>query len=180
MSEAFNVSSAWKSAANEYKHAMSMMADDSVHCIVEIGVDFGYSLFTFARDFPNAIVFGVDDFAHHHDAEDAKRISHSFLNEFKNARIIHLESAEALKEWREPTNYLDIDILHIDADHSYEGVKRDFELWSPCVRPGGLILFHDIISHKENVGKFFDELVGEKMRLDIRGAGLGAYIKNEE
>ena len=37
-----------------------------------------------------------------------------------------------------------IDFLFIDADHRYEGVKRDFELYSPLVRPGGLIAFHDI------------------------------------
>jgi len=34
-------------------------------------------------------------------------------------------------------------IVFIDADHSYEGVKNDFELWSPRVRPNGLVAFHD-------------------------------------
>lgn len=38
-----------------------------------------------------------------------------------------------------------IDVLFIDADHRYEGVKRDFELYSPLVREGGLIAFHDVI-----------------------------------
>jgi predicted O-methyltransferase YrrM len=33
--------------------------------------------------------------------------------------------------------------LLIDADHSYAGVKADFEAWSPLVVPGGLIVFHD-------------------------------------
>jgi cephalosporin hydroxylase len=37
-----------------------------------------------------------------------------------------------------------IDLLVIDGDHTYEGVRRDYELWSPLVRPGGLIAFHDI------------------------------------
>ncbi|HVA65665.1 MAG TPA: class I SAM-dependent methyltransferase [Elusimicrobiota bacterium] len=38
-----------------------------------------------------------------------------------------------------------IDFLFIDADHSYEGVKKDYGLYSPLVAPGGLIAFHDIV-----------------------------------
>ena len=37
-----------------------------------------------------------------------------------------------------------IDFLFIDGDHSYAGVKADFEMYGPLVRPGGLIAFHDI------------------------------------
>jgi cephalosporin hydroxylase len=37
-----------------------------------------------------------------------------------------------------------IDFLFIDADHTYEGVRRDFQLYSPLVAKGGLIGFHDI------------------------------------
>lgn len=38
-----------------------------------------------------------------------------------------------------------LDVLYIDGDHSYEGVKADFQLYSPLVRPGGIIVFHDIV-----------------------------------
>jgi len=37
-----------------------------------------------------------------------------------------------------------IDLLWIDADHSYAGVKQDVEMYAPLVRPGGLIALHDI------------------------------------
>jgi predicted O-methyltransferase YrrM len=37
-----------------------------------------------------------------------------------------------------------IDFLFIDADHTYEGVRRDFQLYSPLVAKGGLIALHDI------------------------------------
>jgi predicted O-methyltransferase YrrM len=38
-----------------------------------------------------------------------------------------------------------VDLLFIDGDHSYEGVRRDFDLYSPLVRKGGMIALHDIV-----------------------------------
>jgi predicted O-methyltransferase YrrM len=38
-----------------------------------------------------------------------------------------------------------LDLLFIDGDHSYAGVRADFEAYSSLVRPGGLIGFHDIV-----------------------------------
>lgn len=38
-----------------------------------------------------------------------------------------------------------LDFLFIDGDHSYEGVKADYDMYSPLVRSGGLIGFHDIV-----------------------------------
>jgi predicted O-methyltransferase YrrM len=37
-----------------------------------------------------------------------------------------------------------IDFLFLDGDHTYAGVTQDWEMYSPLVRPGGLIVFHDI------------------------------------
>ena len=36
-----------------------------------------------------------------------------------------------------------IDYLHIDADHSYEGVKKDFDLYSKLLNKNGIISIHD-------------------------------------
>jgi predicted O-methyltransferase YrrM len=38
-----------------------------------------------------------------------------------------------------------LDLLFIDGDHSYAGVRADFEAYSSLVRAGGLIGFHDIV-----------------------------------
>ncbi len=47
-----------------------------------------------------------------------------------------------------------VDVLFIDGDHTYEGVKKDFELYSSLVKVGGIIAFHDIYPGpaKDNVG----------------------------
>ena len=52
-----------------------------------------------------------------------------------------------------------IDLLHIDADHTFEGVKKDFELYSQIMNKGGLITIHD--TDKEYVENFV-ELEGHK------------------
>ncbi len=38
-----------------------------------------------------------------------------------------------------------IDFAFIDGDHTYEGVKADFNDYGPLVRAGGIIAFHDIL-----------------------------------
>jgi len=35
-------------------------------------------------------------------------------------------------------------MLFIDADHTYKGVKQDYEMYSPFVKKGGIIAFHDM------------------------------------
>lgn len=45
-----------------------------------------------------------------------------------------------------------LDFLFIDGDHSYEGVRLDYELFSPLVRSGGLIALHDIVPDAEARG----------------------------
>lgn len=36
-----------------------------------------------------------------------------------------------------------IDFLHIDADHSYEGVKKDFEMYTNLLSKKGIVSIHD-------------------------------------
>lgn len=83
-----------------------------------------------------------------------------------------------------------IDYLFIDGDHSYEGVKQDFEKYSPLVRDGGYVGFHDVINSEQNkktncdVYKFWQELKEGKNYLDIKECikqtdvfGVGYIVK---
>jgi predicted O-methyltransferase YrrM len=36
-----------------------------------------------------------------------------------------------------------VDFIFIDGDHSYEGLRDDWQAWSPLVRPGGIVALHD-------------------------------------
>ena len=75
----------------------------------------------------------------------------------------------------------------IDGDHTYEGVKQDYEMYRHLVKDGGWIAFHDVNDtehhRKRNVyvGKLWDELKGEKIEFNEKThwAGIG-IIKNEK
>jgi hypothetical protein len=38
--------------------------------------------------------------------------------------------------------------MFIDGDHSYEGIKTDWILWSPLVKTGGIVALHDSHSYE--------------------------------
>jgi predicted O-methyltransferase YrrM len=55
-----------------------------------------------------------------------------------------------------------IDFLMIDGDHTYDGVRRDFELYSALLSAGALVAFHDIVPHAPHsrceVDRFWNEV----------------------
>lgn len=53
------------------------------------------------------------------------------------------------------------DFLFIDGDHTYAGVKADFEMYSPLVRKGGLLALHDICLHPPEMDCHVDEFWAE-------------------
>jgi predicted O-methyltransferase YrrM len=57
-----------------------------------------------------------------------------------------------------------LDFLFIDGDHSYEGVRTDFELYGPLVREGGLIALHDINPDQRAQGSTAGAISGEVPR----------------
>jgi len=67
-----------------------------------------------------------------------------------------------------------IDYLHIDAGHSYEDVKNDFELYSKILSPSGIISIHDtdesyekehIVTNDVSEQKHHDEFVNGPSKL---------------
>ena len=54
----------------------------------------------------------------------------------------HCNSTQEFAKLAKSKN-LQIDMLFIDADHSYESVKKDFESFFPLVKDNGIILMHD-------------------------------------
>jgi len=44
-----------------------------------------------------------------------------------------------------------LDLVYIDACHSYDCVRADIEAWRPKVKPGGVMAFHDVLSMEYGV-----------------------------
>jgi len=69
-----------------------------------------------------------------------------------------------------------VDLLIIDADHSYEAVMNDFAQWYPRVKPNGYIFFHDYIDLEQNgtngVQKAVDEIVPELKLREVARPGV--------
>jgi predicted O-methyltransferase YrrM len=61
----------------------------------------------------------------------------------------------------------DIDFLFIDGDHSYEGVKNDFELYRELMASDGIIALHDIASEWLDIQDFWAELQDDYQTQEI-------------
>jgi cephalosporin hydroxylase len=76
-----------------------------------------------------------------------------------------------------------LDYLFLDGDHRYEGVKKDFEMYAPLVKKGGVIALNDIVEGKEEraggVPQFWGEIKSSYRHQEIiedplqGGGGIG-------
>lgn len=65
-------------------------------------------------------------------------------------------------------------LLWIDGDHSYGGVKRDFDDWFPKLAVGGFVAFHDTVNQWRGPTKLVRELLVS--RYDLAEVGVMGTI----
>ncbi len=122
---------------------------------VEVGTQNGRSAYSAATMLPKGVkMFAVDITDASTGPDTMSRAD--FFKEYGLDEIctfIHAASHEAAKEWKGK-----IDMLFIDADHSYEGVKLDVDSWSPFLKSGGYIYFHDADATSPGVEKLVRQL----------------------
>jgi len=77
-------------------------------------------------------------------------------------------------QWREALGPMDV--VFIDGDHTYEGVKRDFEINRAA--PHRFLVFHDIKEQRFGPGvvKFWKELKGHKFEISASPTSMGIGI----
>lgn len=61
-----------------------------------------------------------------------------------NVEFIRKYSLDAVNDFQDES----LDFVYIDANHSYENVKKDIEAWSKKVKKGGIVAGHDYIKRK--------------------------------
>lgn len=166
-----HIVTAWR-GLEPFAHCLVRMIRPKI--IVELGVDYGFSLIELAR-YNEGVTIGVDHFQGDNQAgfrdirDQAKKNTH---DSGFNIRLIEKSFDEAVGEFREGS----IDILHVDGRHDLSSVKHDFDTWFPKVRHGGVILLHDTRSFPDDVGRFFNQLPYSKFEL-THSHGLGVVTK---
>jgi hypothetical protein len=98
------------------------------------------------------------------DIRDIRPTLHNFM--FGHDWCFFHGDSRSPKMLQDVTNYCDkYDLIFIDGDHRYEGVKHDFETYRPLLSERGVILFHDVDPDHAfkggmggNVWKFWQEL----------------------
>jgi hypothetical protein len=74
-----------------------------------------------------------------------------FRTNYPEVEILLELTEDAYHNFFVPGN-IAIDFLHIDADHHYEGVKLDWDLYSRLVPDSGVITLHDTMNYREPCG----------------------------
>ena len=107
-----------------------------------------------------------------------------FLATLRSANVeAHVEphraySQDLAQSWDRPLR-----LLWIDGDHTYEGVRRDFDLFSPFLVEGAIIAFHDTLHEFDGPLRVFVEQVLESDRFGAAGfsgsIGWAQYRPND-
>jgi len=121
----------------------------------ELGVSTGLNFDNLMILNPNLRLYGIDSFesegnefekydegiyqgrTQNNAIKNAKQIENKYVG---RAMMIFKRTDEACEII--PDGHLDF--VFIDADHTYEGVMKDIEMWEPKVQDNGLIMGHDL------------------------------------
>jgi predicted O-methyltransferase YrrM len=137
--------------SSEIAGLMRTLEAEPPRTVLEIGTANGGTLFLLTRvAAPDARLVSIDlrhgQFGGGYPAWRAP-LYRSFARDAQRVELVVGDSHEP--RTREHVNRLldgrALDLLFVDGDHSYEGVKQDFADYAPSVRPGGLVAFHDIV-----------------------------------
>lgn len=169
----------------ELAEFLSLLVDVDVQVIVEIGVHMGGTLGAWRQVVP--VVIGIDDAYPRKDWDSRDWGATVITGDSHDATTV--VALEQCLDGRP------IDCLFIDGDHTCDGVRQDYEMYGPLVRPGGLIAFHDIAPIADGqsnvdgiqVKRFWDEIKDESaveivdtedhLRSHIGGYGIGVLRK---
>ena len=118
---------------------LALLADVDPQVMVEVGSDAGGGLWAWRQVCPRVIgitladgPFGSGISLDPHGCEILHGDSHQWSTYHRLARMLDGDR---------------VDVLFVDGDHTFKGVKADYEMFGPLVRPGGIVAFHDICDH---------------------------------
>ncbi len=120
---------------------------------LEIGTNYGGTLFLLCTvSTSDAKIISVDLPSGPFGGGYSRRKGLLFRRFVRKNQKLHLirgdsHSEEIRERVLEILNGEKLDYLFIDGDHTYAGVQSDFQMYSPLVRSGGIVVFHDIVTY---------------------------------
>ena len=139
------------------------------HMIVELGTHWGESYFGFCQSVAehglSCLCYAVDHWLGEEHAgrygeevyEDVRQYNETYYKAF--SYLLRTSFDDAVLQFHDDT----IGLLHIDGLHTYEAASHDFRTWLPKVKPGGIVLLHDIAVRHADFGiwRLWDEIKAE-------------------
>ncbi|HEX4640089.1 MAG TPA: class I SAM-dependent methyltransferase [Chthoniobacterales bacterium] len=154
--------------------------------LVELGVDRGESYFAFCQSAlenkTGTRCFGIDtwrgdEHAGGYDETTFVQVSaHNQQNYAAFSTLIRSTFDDALPQF-EAGN---IEVFHLDGLHTEAAVRHDLDSWLPKLRPGGILLLHDVGVRAKGFGvwKVWEELQKKGRSCTFAdGPGLGVWQK---
>jgi SAM-dependent methyltransferase len=138
-------------------------------CIVEVGCWKGRSTRALADNHADGgVVFAVDTWegtkedGHYKELADKPKdwLYEQFMeNAGLEPFVRPLRSRSGMAAFYMAFAHLELDMIFIDGDHSYEAVKADILAWRPLLKPGGLLCGHDFDAGRPGVVQAVRELI---------------------
>jgi cephalosporin hydroxylase len=154
--------------ADELAEALGLVTALDPQIIVEIGCDVGGTLYAWRQICGTVFGITLADNSYETGGQGRPLVEHGAA-----VRVGDSHDPASLDWLRDQLDGRPVDALVIDGDHMVDGVHADLAMYGPLVRPGGLILLHDIASvgdPRSEVWKVWPELTGRYRTSEIRSS----------
>ena len=122
----------WDQKPNRKYFLRHLIETNSYSTMAEVGVRDGRTTFYLLDNIPNLTIYAID--------LSIKGFYNSAVKEKYKDRLIPIEGNSAYMSSSVPK----VDLVFIDADHSYQGCKLDILAYRDKVKSGGILSGHDI------------------------------------
>jgi predicted O-methyltransferase YrrM len=174
---------AWRHNANqrlpEFAALIRLLSERELNVVLEVGTAQGGTYWTWCRlAAPAAHLVSLDLPG---NEEWSSRVR-GYPRRAQTQRLIRADSHDPQTVRSLEGLRGSVDLLFIDGDHSYDGVRADFENYAPLVKPGGLIAFHDVAppanptSQVDRLWHQLRDLYETREIIDGEGPGYGIGV----
>ena len=122
----------WNKKSNRKFFLRHLIETNNYNIMCEVGVRDGRTTFYLLNNIPNLTIYAVDT--------DTTLFYNSDVSKKYKDRLIPIQGKSGIVAKKVPM----VDLVFIDADHSYDGCSTDVRAYTPKVNINGILSGHDI------------------------------------